>query len=75
MLMNKTNFEILYWTSTHEAAFQRLKQALTEAATLFTPEYMNSNMTQTDASQFGIGASISQKITVNFARYLMRVKN
>lgn len=61
-LTKKKFLETLICNSVHETAFQRLKHTLKEAPTIYTPVYGNPYIIQRDASQFDIGACISQEI-------------
>lgn len=55
----KTKFE---WTEAAEAAFQNVKLALVTAPVLTTPDYTRPFLLQTDASDVGIGAVLTQEI-------------
>lgn len=56
-LLKKGKFE---WTSDAEAAFVRLKAAMTTTPTLALPDFLVSFIIQTDASRDGIGAVLTQ---------------
>ena len=64
------------WTEGAEHAFNRLKQALTEAPILGYPEPTGNYILDADASAFGIGAVLSQvqkaeeKVIAYFSRQL-----
>ena len=66
------------WTEGAEHAFNRLKQALTEAPILGYPEPTGNYILDADASAFGIGAVLSQvqkgeeKVIAYFSRQLSR---
>ena len=47
------------WTSTCEEAFQKLKTALTDGPILTSPDYSRQFLLQTDASERGVGAILS----------------
>lgn len=48
------------WTSTHESAFNTLKQALISAPVLAIPDFSKQFHIQTDASEAGVGAVLLQ---------------
>lgn len=48
------------WSPECEAAFQRLKTALSEAPVLAAPNHAKKFLVHTDASMFGLGAVLSQ---------------
>jgi transposase InsO family protein len=50
------------WTSVEDDAFQRLKQLLTAAPILAHPNFDHPFVIQTDASDRGLGAALSQNI-------------
>ena len=66
------------WTEGAEYAFNRLKQALTEAPILGYPEPTGNYILDADASAFGVGAVLSQvqkgeeKVIAYFSRQLSR---
>ena len=51
----------LHWTESCEEAFQTLKQALCQEPVLLTPDFEKMFTLQTDASDRGIGAVLSQR--------------
>ena len=51
----------LPWTDVHQRSFQTLKDALTTASTLVTPDPNREFILQTDASTTGVGAVLSQE--------------
>lgn len=51
---------IFHWTSTHEQSFQALKQALVSAPVLALPNFHRPFSIETDASDSGIGAVLTQ---------------
>lgn len=55
----KTKFE---WTEAADTAFQQVKLALVTAPVLTTPDYTRPFLLQTDASDVGIGAVLTQEI-------------
>ena len=48
------------WTESTEQAFQTLKNKLTTATVMKSPDYSKTFVLQTDASQVGVGAVLSQ---------------
>ena len=48
------------WTDEHQTAFDRLKESLTTAPVLVCPDWNKPFTLQTDASQEGLGAALSQ---------------
>src|SRR5699024_1088189 len=50
------------WTAEQEEAFQALKQTLTEAPVLACPDFTQQFVLQTDASDLGLGAVLTQQI-------------
>ena len=49
------------WTNIHQSAFELLKQSLSADPVLQGPDYMRPFILQTDASDVGIAAVLSQK--------------
>ena len=60
-MTHKTQPNQVEWTQEGVAAFERLKTALCAAPVLKTPDFMKESMLQTDASDRGVGAVLSQK--------------
>ncbi|WVZ69420.1 LOW QUALITY PROTEIN: hypothetical protein U9M48_018208 [Paspalum notatum var. saurae] len=52
--------ELYVWTVYHEEAFQTLKEALTSAPVLALPDFQQTFVIETDASDKGIGAVLQQ---------------
>jgi len=50
------------WTKKQEQAFQGLKTLLTEAPILASPDFEAKFVIQTDASEYGVGAVLTQSI-------------
>ena len=48
------------WTATIEHVFQTLKNKLTTTTIMKSPDYLKTFVLQTDTSQIGIGAVLSQ---------------
>jgi hypothetical protein len=48
------------WTSATEAAFKQLKMALSSALVLAIPDFSQTFMVETDASDIGFGAILMQ---------------
>ena len=48
------------WGSKCEGAFNKLKEALTSAPVLWSPDFKKSFLLQTDASELGVGGVLSQ---------------
>ncbi len=59
-LTRKGQPEKIQWTPAAEEAFQRLKEALTSAPVLRAPDISCPFLLQTDASDMGLGAILSQ---------------
>jgi hypothetical protein len=51
---------IFIWTPEHEAAFQALKQALSQSPVLALPNFAKPFTIETDASDSGVGAVLMQ---------------
>ena len=61
-LSEKTSENAQYeWTDRMQAAFERLKDALTTAPVLVYPDYSKQFIVSTDASSIAVGAVLSQK--------------
>ena len=60
-LTKKGQPETIEWGATAETAFQRLKSALTESTIMRNPDPNSVFIVQTDASDVGIGAVLSQR--------------
>ena len=60
-MTHKTQPNQVEWTQEGVAAFERLKTALCAAPVLKTPDFTKESMLQTDASDRGVGAVLSQK--------------
>jgi transposase InsO family protein len=54
------------WTDTHQRAFQALKDALTSAPILAHPDFDRPFLLETDASDVGISAILSQPVDPNW---------
>jgi hypothetical protein len=52
---------VFVWTPEHEAAFQALKQALSQSPVLALPNFAKPFMIETDASDSGVGAILMQE--------------
>ncbi|CAJ0940534.1 unnamed protein product [Ranitomeya imitator] len=61
-LLKGTKSTIVKWTADIEMAFQELKQALCKYLVLVAPDFSKEFMIQTDASEVGLGAVLSQEI-------------
>ena len=48
------------WTSSHQQAFDQLKSSLTSESVLVSPDFHRPFILQTDASNIGVGAVLSQ---------------
>ena len=59
-LTKKNMFKTVKWTSQCEKAFGQLKQALTKAPVLITPDWDKPFILQTDVSATGLGYVLSQ---------------
>lgn len=59
-LTKKNAPETISWEEHHEKAFARIKTILSSNRVLNTPDFDRPFILQTDASQFGIGAVLSQ---------------
>ncbi|XP_057195726.1 uncharacterized protein LOC130557734 [Triplophysa rosa] len=59
-LTKKGQPETLVWTAKAEAAFRDLKRALTSSPVLYAPDFGCQFILQTDASDTGLGAVLSQ---------------
>ncbi|BFF99975.1 uncharacterized protein DMAD_00084 [Drosophila madeirensis] len=51
------------WTSEQQAAFEELKEKLTQAPVLACPDFAERFTLQTDASAYGLGAVLTQQIS------------
>ena len=59
-LTRKTEPNRVNWTADYEVAFTKLKQMLCTAPVLWTPDFERPLVLQTDASDRGVGAVLSQ---------------
>ncbi len=59
-LTRKGQPEMVQWSSASEEAFQRIKEALTSEPVLRAPDFSCHFLLQTDASDTGLGAVLSQ---------------
>ena len=59
-LTRKTEPNAVKWTGECEAAFKKLKEVLCSAPVLRTPDFTQPFIVQTDASDRGVGAVLSQ---------------
>ena len=50
------------WTQQYQRAFQALKNSLTSKSVLAMPDYSHMFILQTDATDRGVGAVVSQKM-------------
>ena len=55
------NLPPFQWTSDHQEAFEKLKQAITTALVLAYPNYSKLFVLETDASLNGLGTVLSQE--------------
>ena len=60
-LTKKSTPNNVVWTDVCTAAFRELKQRLTCAAVLKSPDFTNEFVLQTDASECGVGAVLNQR--------------
>ena len=65
------------WTEEHQAAFNEIKRLLTNTPILTYPEWKQTLILQTDASQIGLGAALTQNIdgTERVISYASRTLN
>ncbi|XP_062569214.1 uncharacterized protein LOC134231291 [Saccostrea cucullata] len=61
-MLKKMQPNKIKWTTEATKAFKDLKEALTSAPVLITPDFQKVFTLQTDASQFAIGAVLSQDL-------------
>lgn len=61
-MLKKSEPTKLKWNSEQVTAFKLLKEALMTAPVLITPKFENPFIVQTDASQYAIGAVLSQEM-------------
>ncbi|KAK3096543.1 hypothetical protein FSP39_001150 [Pinctada imbricata] len=61
-MLKKNRPNKLQWDPKTTNAFRSLKQALTTSPVLITPDFQKPFTVQTDASQFAIGAVLSQEM-------------
>ncbi|KAK3090518.1 hypothetical protein FSP39_012438 [Pinctada imbricata] len=61
-MLKKNRPNKLQWDTKTTDAFRSLKQALTTSPVLITPDFQKPFTVQTDASQFAIGAVLSQEM-------------
>ena len=52
-----------FWTPTHLAAFEQIKQILTTAPVLAHPDFNRPFIVETDASDYAVGAMLAQEYT------------
>ncbi|MGH0125867.1 UNVERIFIED_CONTAM: hypothetical protein FKN15_074287 [Acipenser sinensis] len=61
-LTKKTAPKIVRWTGECQGAFDTIKRRLCQAPALISPDFSKEFILQTDASQIGLGAVLSQQV-------------
>jgi len=59
------------WTAREEQAFVKLKEAVTQAPRLSSPDYTKPFVLQTDASEIGVGAVLFQRGETPMSRHII----
>ena len=63
-LLHKSKPDRIQWGEKEHAAFDDLKACLLAKPCLWSPDHQHGYVIQSDASQFGVGATILQRINV-----------